>query len=400
MANSMIEAGKWLVKRTVWIAVLAILVIGSALLGRNMLSMNAVAQVSETKLPVSTVRIALQDSYFASRRFPGRINAAQVSDVGFQVGGEIAEVLVEVGDRVEEGQDLARLNPERLSLRLRELEAARAEANASLRRAEATLQRTQDLADDGFATQQDLDNAVAERDSLRARVRQLTRSIENAQVDLSDASLKAPFSGTIVGRYLDAGVTVSAGEPVVRLNEQGSLEAFIGVPARFARNIAIGDQFEVTAKELRATAKVKGIGDEVDLATQTVAIRLEINEDPGFIPGGLVRLELEEERRNRGAWAPALSLTESYRGLWSVYVVTDIEDNEGVIARKDVEILHIGNKRIFIRGTIEDGDEVVAAAPFRFVPGQKVRIVKRTDMASLSDGAIARLSQTIEGVQQ
>ena len=365
-----------------------------------MLSMNAVAQVSETKLPVSTVRIALQDSYFASRRFPGRINAAQVSDVGFQVGGEIAEVLVEVGDRVEEGQDLARLNPERLSLRLRELEAARAEANASLRRAEATLQRTQDLADDGFATQQDLDNAVAERDSLRARVRQLTRSIENAQVDLSDASLKAPFSGTIVGRYLDAGVTVSAGEPVVRLNEQGSLEAFIGVPARFARNIAIGDQFEVTAKELRATAKVKGIGDEVDLATQTVAIRLEINEDPGFIPGGLVRLELEEERRNRGAWAPALSLTESYRGLWSVYVVTDIEDNEGVIARKDVEILHIGNKRIFIRGTIEDGDEVVAAAPFRFVPGQKVRIVKRTDMASLSDGAIARLSQTIEGVQQ
>ncbi len=400
MANSMIEAGKWLVKRTVWIAVLAILVIGSALLGRNMLSMNAVAQVSETKLPVSTVRIALQDSYFASRRFPGRINAAQVSDVGFQVGGEIAEVLVEVGDRVEEGQDLARLNPERLSLRLRELEAARAEANASLRRAEATLQRTQDLADDGFATQQDLDNAVAERDSLRARVRQLTRSIENAQVDLSDASLKAPFSGTIVGRYLDAGVTVSAGEPVVRLNEQGSLEAFIGVPARFARNIAIGDQFEVTAKELRATAKVKGIGDEVDLATQTVAIRLEINEDPGFIPGGLVRLELEEERRNRGAWAPALSLTESYRGLWSVYVVTDIEDNEGVIARKDVEILHIGNKRIFIRGTIEDGDEVVAAAPFRFVPGQKVRIVKRTDMASLSDGALARLSQTIEGVQQ
>ena len=400
MANSMMEAGKWLVKRTVWIAVLAILVIGSALLGRNMLSMNAVAQVSETKLPVSTVRIALQDSYFASRRFPGRINAAQVSDVGFQVGGEIAEVLVEVGDRVEEGQDLARLNPERLSLRLRELEAARAEANASLRRAEATLQRTQDLADDGFATQQDLDNAVAERDSLRARVRQLTRSIENAQVDLSDASLKAPFSGTIVGRYLDAGVTVSAGEPVVRLNEQGSLEAFIGVPARFARNIAIGDQFEVTAKELRATAKVKGIGDEVDLATQTVAIRLEINEDPGFIPGGLVRLELEEERRNRGAWAPALSLTESYRGLWSVYVVTDIEDNEGVIARKDVEILHIGNKRIFIRGTIEDGDEVVAAAPFRFVPGQKVRIVKRTDMASLSDGAIARLSQTIEGVQQ
>jgi RND family efflux transporter MFP subunit len=401
MTNALTRISKWMFKRTVWLTVLAVVVLSGVFFGRNMLLINAAAKEAATALPVATARIAFQDSYRASRRFPGRINAAQVSDVGFQVGGEISEVLVEVGDRVEEGDELARLDPERLELRTSELEAARAEASASLRRAEATLERTQDLFGDGFATRQDLDDVTAERDGLRARVRQLSRSIENARVDRNDATLKAPFSGIIVGRYLDAGVTVSAGQPVLRLNEQGSLEALIGVPARFARNITIGDQFEVSTRDLIAQAQVKGIGDEVELATQTVPIRLEITEDPGFIPGGLIRLQLEEERRTRGAWAPALALTESYRGLWSVYVVENIENGLGEIVRKDVEVIHIGNERVFIRGTIEDGDQVVAAAPFRFVPGQQVRVVDEIDLAALgANGSSARALASTSGELQ
>ena len=395
MANPIAQAATWMAKRALWLIVFAAVILGGLTLGRGVIELRSAKAAEMAKpLPVATATIALQDSYRASRRFPGRINAAQVSDIGFQVSGEIAEVIVEVGDRVEAGAALARLDPERLSLRIAELEAARAEANASLKRAETTLQRTLDLFRDGFATQQNIDDATAERDGLRARVRQLSRGLENANVDREDATLKAPFSGVIVGRYLDAGATVAAGQPVVRFNEQGSLDAIIGVPARFARRISIRDEFVVSANDLVANAQVKGVGDEIDLATQTVAIRLEIKEDPGFIPGGLVRLELEEERRARGAWAPALALNESYRGLWSVYVVQNIENETGVIARKDVEIIHIGNERVFIRGTIENGDRVVAASPFRFVPGQQVRIVNQVDIAALAtkDAALRQAS--------
>ncbi|MEM9102846.1 MAG: efflux RND transporter periplasmic adaptor subunit [Pseudomonadota bacterium] len=333
------------------------------------------AQGKSNALPVATSMVTLQNSYSATRRFPGRINAAQVSDVGFQVSGEVAEVLVEVGDRVAKGDKLALLVPERLQLRLGELEAARAEAQAIQKRAESELKRIQGLFEDGFIRKQDLDDAIATRDASAARVRQLTRNIENANVDLEDATLRAPFKGVIVNRYLDAGVIVTPGQPIIRLNKKGILEALIGVPVRFARNISIGDQLQAFSRDLRAAAIVKGIGDEVNLATQTVTIRLEIINDPGFIPGGLVRLELTEERRTRGAWIPALALSESYRGLWSVFVVDDIENDIGTIVRKDIEIIHIGNQRVYVRGTLEDGDRVVAAAPFRFVPGQRVQVV-------------------------
>ncbi len=376
MGDAFGKAAAWIFKRVVWTAVLAALVLGSIGLTRGLLLWRSAAAAEAIEpLPVETATARLQDSYRAVRRFPGRINAAQVSDVGFQVGGEIVEVLVEVGDSVAAGDAVARLDPERLRLRLEELAAARSEAEASLKRAEAALGRTLELFADGFATQQNVDDATAERDGFRARVRQLARSRENAEVDLNDATLRAPFGGVVVGRYLDAGATVTAGQPVLRINEKGSLDAIVGVPARFARRIGVGDEFEVASTDVSARARVTGVGDEIDAATQTVAIRLEIREDPGFIPGGLVRLELDEERRGRGAWAPALALLESYRGLWSVYVVEDVEDGVGTVARKDVEIIHIGNERVFVRGALEDGDRIVAAAPFRFVPGQKVRIV-------------------------
>lgn len=390
--------GTLLARRLPRHALFALIVFAASTAGT---SVSAVAEENPaTLLPVSTMEIVYQDSYRAVRRFPGRINAAQVADLGFQVNGEIESVLVEVGDRVEKDQALARLDPERLELRRKELEAARAEASASLIRSEALLRRTRDLLNNEYVTQQDLDNATAERDGLRARVRQLDQSIENANVNLGDATLKAPFRGVIVGRYLDAGATVSAGQPVVRLNEKAGVEALIGVPARFARNIVIGDSFEITSKDLASSARVLGIGDEVELATQTVAIRLQILDDPGFIPGGLVRLQLEEERRTKGAWAPALALTESLRGLWSVYVVENIENGVGVIARKDVEVIHIGNQQIYIRGTVEEGDQVVASAPFRFVPGQRVRIVASPEVegvASNGDEDEARLA-VAEGV--
>lgn len=366
-----------------WLTALTLILGVAFFSSQGLLALRAAsAQEAAEPLPVSVVAITLQDSYRAVRRFPGRIAAAQVADVSFQVGGEITDIMVKVGDRIEEGDPLALIDPTRLTLRIEELQAARAEAAASLTRAEADLERTEALLSEGFATEQSVDNIMAERNGLRARVRQLTRSLENATVDLEDATLRAPFGGVIVNRYLDAGATVTAGQPILRVNENGRLEATVGIPARFARRVRVGDVFKLSSADLSTDGTVTGIGDQINEATRTVLIRLEVLEDPGFIPGGLVRLALEEERRNRGAWVPALALTEGRRGLWSVYVAVE-DEADTKVARKDVEIIHIGNQRMFVRGTLEDGDRVIAAAPFRFVPGQTITVTEELDMVAM-----------------
>ncbi|MCI5044388.1 MAG: efflux RND transporter periplasmic adaptor subunit [Aquisalinus sp.] len=369
---------KKLLRLTIWCGSFVVIVFAAAMMGTGLLSLRASDDVETARpLPVAVQTAVIQDRYVAARRFPGRIEAAQVSDVSFQVGGEVSDVTVRIGDRVTAGQILAQLDPERLANRQRELQAARDEAAASLARSEATIRRIEGLLEEGYATEQSLDDITAERDGLRARARQLDQALATARTDLQDAALRAPFDGVVVQRYVDSGVTVNAGQPIIRINASGKLDALIGIPASFATRMRIGDSHQLQAGDLIADGELTGISDAIDTSTQTVTARFEITEDPGFVPGGLVRLTLEEERLATGVWVPAKALNESYRGLWSVYVVVTNEDNEQIIARKDVEIIHIGDSRVFVTGTLEEGDRVVTAATFRFVPGQRVTIVEQ-----------------------
>jgi RND family efflux transporter MFP subunit len=372
-------------KGAAWLVVLAIVIVLTGFGGHKVLFARTDSSVAARPLPVAVMEIRHQETYQQRRLFAGRIAAAQVADAGFQVGGEVAEVLVETGDRVEKGAPLATLDPLRLDLRSREAEAQLSEARALLVRSEATWRRVADLADQGFATEQELDDALADRNGARARVRLLERTFARAEEDTNDTVLTAPFAGYVVGRYVDAGATVSSGQPVVRINQQAALEAEIGVPMELASTVGVGDRFDLIANDVTASGLVEGVSDDVDPATRSRLIRLRVEEDPGLIPGGLVRLALSQERQGRGVWVPMTALQEGYRGLWSVYIV----DAENTIRRKDVEIVSLADDQAFVAGTLEDGDRVVTTSPFRFVPGQTVEIVKTEPVSTPVTAAAA-----------
>ena len=356
-----------------WIAVLALVVTVTLFFGRGFVTNDGNGESVTTPLPVAVMEVRYQDSYEQERRFSGRILAAQVADVSFEVAGEIQDVQVEVGDLVEEGAVLARLDPIRFDIRASEAAAQLAEARAVFATAEASRNRIVDLLGQGFATEQELDNADAERNSARERVRALEQSLERAQADLEDTTLRAPFAGYVVGRYIDAGTVVQVGQPIVRINQRAELEAEISVPTELARYIDVGDRFLLSTSDREADGIVRGISEDVDRLTRSRKVRLAIEEDPGFVPGTLVRIGLSQERQGTGVWVPTAALQEGYRGLWSVYVVVDDGDDQ-VIRRKDVEVISIGDGRVFVTGTLENGDRVVTTSPFRFVPGQKVEI--------------------------
>jgi len=371
----------------IWLIAFAAIMAAAVFGSRGILGARANGPAEADPLPVAVLTAQYQDTYQQRRLIAGRIAPAQVADVSFEVAGEIDQVLVDIGDLVEEGAPIAQLDPVRLELREREVAAQLAEAQAVAKRAEATRERILTLLEQGFATEQERDDADADRNAAVERVRVLRRQLALAKEDLQDGALRSPFTGYVVGRYVDAGAVVQPGQPIVRLNEQGTLEATIGVPEAIARRLDLGDQYTLIAGELEAEATISGIAEEIDPATRTRAVRLAINEDPGLSPGALVRLELFDERRARGVWIPMTALQEGYRGLWSVYVVADIEQGVGTIERKDIEITSLGDDRAFVKGTLEDGDRIVTTSTFRFVPGQKVRI--KTDLPPGSSLSIA-----------
>ena len=338
------------------------------------------AQTADPKV-VGVDIVREQSDFVISRQFAGRLNAIRVSDLAFELGGELVEILVEEGERVDEGQVLARLDIDELTTRRQELRASRREAQARFARAQATFERVEELVPEA-ATPQQLDDIRGERDAIRAQVDQLSAALETLDVSIDNSSLTAPFEGEIVIRYLDEGAVVSGGQSVLRLNGGGALEAEIGIPARFRNQITIGETYTLTAGALRGEGMAKRIVNDIDLQTRTITVLLTITEDPGFVPSDLVRIGLNETIRARGMWVSNSALIESIRGLWAVFTVEvdganeegDVSGRSGIVMRNDIEIVHTEENRSFVRGTLEDGAYVVHSSPFRFVPGQKVTI--------------------------
>jgi len=349
------------------------------------------ASVEAEPLPVAVTTARQTESFVVRRKFAGRITPGQVSDLGFPLGGRIVEMPVDEGTRVEKDAVLARLDTDQLVNRRAELRGQAQEIEANLKRAAATYGRTERLVETNAASRQALDDIAAERDGLRARRAQTRAALDAVETDLEDSVLRAPFAGEIVRRTVDVGAVVSAGEPVFRLNESGVLEARVGVPPTFRRRVEVGDRYTLSAGDLETTGVVSAVVADVNAATRTLMVVLEIEDDPGFVARDLVRLTLAEEVRETGIWTPAAALNESVRGLWSVYVAEP--EGSGDIARivrKDVELIHAEEDAVYVRGTLEDGDLVVRSSPFRFAPGQRVRIVERAAPLDVAGLGLAR----------
>jgi len=332
------------------------------------------------QLPVAALRAEIQPSYRVQRAFTGRATARQRSDLGFEQDGKVVEIAVDTGDRIQEGQLLARLDTARLDARRTELVAALAEASADLDLARKTRARTVRLFKDGHVSEQRRDETVAQADAAAARLARLEAQIASVDVDLEKSVLKAPYSGVIERRLVDEGNVIETGTPVVRLIETGALEAEIGFPLSFARRMDVGDHVPLRAENSElAFARVRSMVPAVRGETRTALVTFVIQGGvtDNIADGSLVTAELEDEIESSGFWLPLRALTADVRGLWRVYKLGDHATDLGPasVTFENVQILHSENGRAFVSGTVNDGDLLVAEGIERIVPGQTVRIV-------------------------
>ena len=379
-------------------------------------------------LPIETIKVKSVDFYEVSRTYTGEIAAIRTSNLGFSRGGEIEQVLVEEGDRVLQGQALAKLDIRNLQTQRQQLVAEKARAMAQLselktgariedinaasaavrdleqqlRLQEKQKERREFLYSEGAIAREELDEVTFGEGALQARldrarsnlaelqngtrpeqidaqqatVQQLEASIADIDVTIAKSTLKAPFDGIVAKRELDEGTVTNAAQSVIRLIENIAPQARIGIPTNVVEKLQSGTQtLKIGSQEYRAT--VASILPEVDLNTRTqvVVFNLEPSTIPQINPGQIVRLELIQKIDTEGYWLPTEALTQGIRGLWTCYVLTELEDSENYIVKQhSVEIIHQQGERALVRGTLQPGDEIVASGTHRLVPGQRVSI--------------------------
>lgn len=320
---------------------------------------------------VSVMTVDLQQSYNVTRRFTGQIEATARTDLGFELGGRIIEVLAEEGDVVPVGHVLARLDvsallPERAAL---EAELAAVAADAELAR--LTLERNDALTERGFRSIAAQDEARLGLARAEASMAALRARIAGVDVRLEKSVLVAPFAARIGARLADAGQTAAAGQTVVVLFEAEPPRARVGVPPDIAASLSPGDQLWIELNGSLVETTLRQIRPDLDPATRSRTILLDLPETVTPVLGDTLQLVLQQEIREQGFWAPLSSLREGARGSWSVLAVAATAEGDRILPAA-VEVIHTDGARVFLRGSLPPGARIVAEAPDRVAPGQLV----------------------------
>ncbi|HET6339975.1 MAG TPA: efflux RND transporter periplasmic adaptor subunit [Polyangiales bacterium] len=218
----------------------------------------------------------------------GVVVPSQATDVGAPYAGRLRAVHVRLGDHVEAGGVIASLATELARHDLEMATAAGGATTSQVRRATLELSRLEDkvsrlakLAGAQLATEEELAEARFDREARSAQLEQAQAELAEKRAHVAQlttvealAQVRAPFSGTIASRYLDAGATVGAGQAIVRIIEDGAIRVRFAVREVDAQRIMLGARIIARSTSAPDAPPLIGVVDriapEVDASSRTL----------------------------------------------------------------------------------------------------------------------------------
>jgi len=238
----------------------------------------------------------------------GTVEARRITEIAAEVPGRLESVFVRVGDAVEAGALLFRVDPGPYEMALAEARAGLALARAESANAAAEAERLRLLLEQNAASQQRYEQLRTQARVAQARVEQMEARAARAQRDLERTLVRAPYAGSVVERRAHEGAMADAG-PVVVLQESGALEAILNVPEATPVPVRVGDPVRlfVEGRAEPIETAVARVSERVDPDTRTYEVRCPVDDPTRAVKAGsYARAELEATRD-----APRLAVARS-----------------------------------------------------------------------------------------
>ena len=208
----------------------------------------------------------------------GNIAAWQEASVGSESNGlRLAEVRVNVGDRVKKGQLLASFSPETIHADVAQAKASLAEARATAADAAGNAARARTLEKTGALSQQQINQYQTTEQTAQARVQAAQAVLDAQQVRGRNTQVLAPDDGVISARTATVGSVVAAGTELFRLIRQGRLEWRAEVSSAELGQLAVGMSALVTAPGgAQVQGRLRSIAPTVDPQTRNALVYVDI----------------------------------------------------------------------------------------------------------------------------
>ncbi|WP_374013874.1 efflux RND transporter periplasmic adaptor subunit [Pseudoxanthomonas koreensis] len=314
-------------------------------------------------VPVEVVpasRRAIAASYTGTAALEPRAESQVVA----KTSGVALAVLVEVGQQVEAGQPLVRLDADRARL-------AVAQSEAQMRKLENNYRRARQLAEQQLISAGEVDQMRYDLENARAQYNM-------AALELSYTTVVAPLSGVVASREIKPGNFVQINSPIIRIVDSSRLEATLNVPEREIAKLKPGQAVELVADALPGrsfTGTVDRVAPVVDAGTGTFRVVAAFPGGGELQPGMFTRLSIGYDQRADALVVPRTALLED-GGAPAVYVVRD-----GKAVRTGLALGYDDAGWIEVRDGLKAGDAVVVAGKSALRDGTAVQVLEQDDAA-------------------
>lgn len=328
------------------------------------------------------------ESAVLTTELPGRIVAAETSEVRPQISGIIRRRLFTEGSLVQAGQILYEIEdaPYRAALGTAQGNLAQAQANIAATRAQADRYRS--LIGINAVSKQELDNAEAAARQASANVATQKATVQAAQVNMGFTRIRAPISGRIGRSLFTAGALVQTGQADPLATIQRTDRVFVDVTQSAAQVLDLKQALRdgglsrdgsdsANVRLILPNGKTYPIAGKLEFSEVTVdpqsgAVTLRAtfpNPDAMLLPGMYVRAQLVEGVKQEAILAPQQGISRDPRGRATAMVVS--AENK-VEQRQVVTDRAIGDKWVVTSG-LKAGDRLIVEGPVGIRAGVQVK---------------------------
>jgi membrane fusion protein (multidrug efflux system) len=285
------------------------------------------------------------------------LEAERHVDVVSRTQGLVETILVEEGDRVQEGQPLAQLDTDALELTLQEREV-------NMNSLESNYNRSRELLDQELLSSQEFEQTKFQYEAAATQY-------ESAKLQLEYATIRSPFSGIITERLVEVGNLVNANDVVFRTADLDPLLARIYVPEKDIGQVRPGQsvRINVEGSEQTHTGRVALISPIVDPESGTVKVTVEIRDRMGTLrPGMFTTVNLVIAIQENVLQVEKKALVAEAEGSYAFLF------QDGTAEKRLLEIGIAEGDYVEVLSGLSDGDSIITVGQEGLRNGAPVRI--------------------------
>jgi multidrug efflux system membrane fusion protein len=334
--------------------------------------------------PVASVAATSGEQAALATRYSAVLAPREQVSLAFKVPGYVETVTPSArdkGSRVTKGQVLARLRDADYKARLAQAKSTLDEARATLALARRDQERNSKLINGQVISRSEFERTQERLEVAQAKAAKAAAALEQAEINLRDATLASPMDAMVVRRDVEHGTLVNQGSVAFVLVDLTSVKAVFGLPDQDIARVSLGNTLGIVCDALAGrefTGVVTAISPSADPKSRTFEVEVTIANPDLSLKDGMIATVRRASVGQRASLAaiPLHALARPASGSDFVVHVLAEKNGKTVAQLRTVSVAGVAGDMVTILSGLTPGEQVITRGSTLATDGQEVRVIK------------------------